>query len=93
MTVLYTVTKYQLKCLTESSLKVRLTLVWQYFGTISGMCILLGFFPVRILKKIAILPFYSDFKIKSSENSGKNNNIVIFSKIYFKYRTPKDAEF
>ena len=32
-----------------------------------------------------LLPFYSDFKIKSSENSCKNNIFVILFKIDIKY--------
>ena len=42
--------------------------------------------PIGIFKKFAILTIlYSNFKIKSSENSCKNNIFVILFKIDFKY--------
>ena len=41
--------------------------------------------PIGILKKSRFRPFYGDFKIKSSENSCKNNIFVILFKIVFKY--------
>ena len=56
--------------------------------TISYMCILpgvLGMFQLEFFKNSRFWPFYSDFKIKSSENSCKNNIIVILFKIDFKY--------
>ena len=61
--------------------------------TISYMCILLGIlgmFQLEFLKNLRFGPFYSDFKMKSSENSCKNNNFAILFKIDFKYI--KDAE-
>ena len=63
--------------------------------TISYMCILPGVldkFQLEFFKNWGFLPFYSDFKLKSSENSCKNNIFVILFKIDFKYsKTPKDA--
>ena len=56
--------------------------------TISYMCILLGvlgMFQLEFFKNSRFCPFYSDFKIKSSENSCKNNIFVILFKIDFKY--------
>ena len=41
--------------------------------------------PIGTFQKIAILTILSDFKIKSSENSCKNNIFVILFKIDFKY--------
>ena len=52
------------------------------------MCILpgvLGMFQLEFFKNSRFWPFYSDFKIKSSENSCKNNIFVILFKIDFKY--------
>ena len=51
------------------------------------MCILpgvLGMFHLEFFKNLRFLPFYSDFKIKGSENSCKNNIFVILFKIDFK---------
>ena len=56
--------------------------------TISYMCILPGVFgmiQLEFFKNSRFWPFYSDFKIKSSENSCKNNIFVISFKIDFKY--------
>ena len=52
------------------------------------MCILpgvLGMFQLNFFKNSRFLPFYSDFKIKSSENSCKDKIVVILFKIDFKY--------
>ena len=57
-------------------------------STISYMCILpgvLGMFQLDFFLNSRFLPFYSDFKIKSSENSCKNIIFVILFKIDFKY--------
>ena len=59
--------------------------MFEYRGTIEGM------FQLQFFKNLRFRPFYSDFKIKSSENSCKNNIIAILFKIYFK--ASKDAEF
>ena len=63
--------------------------------TISYMCILPGVldkFQLEFFKNWGFWPFYSDFKLKSSENSCKNNIFVILFKIDFKYtKTPKYA--
>ena len=56
--------------------------------TISYMCILpgvLGMFQLEFFKNSRFSLFYSHFKIKSSENSCKNNIFVILFKIDFKY--------
>ena len=56
--------------------------------TISYMWILPGVFgmiQLEFLKNSRFWPFYSDFKIKSSEISCKNNIFVILFKIDFKY--------
>ena len=58
-----------------------------YF-TISYMCILpgvLSMFQLEFFKNSRFWPFYSDFKIKSDENSCKNDIFVILFKIDFKY--------
>ena len=55
---------------------------------ISYMCILpgvLGMSQLEFFKNSRFWPFYSDFKIKSSENSCKNNIFIILFKIDFKY--------
>ena len=52
------------------------------------MCILpgvLGMFQLNFFKNSRFLPFYSDFKIKSSENSCKDKIFVMLFKIDFKY--------
>ena len=52
------------------------------------MCILpgvSGMFQLEFFKNSRFGPFYSDFKIKSSENSCKNDIFVIWFKIDFKY--------
>ena len=56
--------------------------------TISYMWILPGVFgmiQLEFSKNSRFWPFYSDFKIKSSENSCKNNIFVTLFKIDFKY--------
>ena len=56
--------------------------------TISYMCILpgvLGMFQLEFFKNARFSPFYSDFKIKSSENSCRKNILVILFNIDFKY--------
>ena len=56
--------------------------------TISYMCILPGvldMFQLEFFQNSRFLPFHSEFKIKSSENSCKNNIFVILFKIDFKY--------
>ena len=56
--------------------------------TISYIYILpgvLGMFQLEFFKNSRFWPFYNDFKIKSSENSCKNNIFVILFKINFKY--------
>ena len=56
--------------------------------TISYMWFLLGVFgliQLEFFKNSRFWPFYSDFKIKSRENSCKNNIFVILFKIDFKY--------
>ena len=55
--------------------------------TISYMCILPGVFGMShgIFLNSRFVTFYSDFKIKSSENSCKNDIFVISFKIDFKY--------
>ena len=56
---------------------------------ISYMCILSGEdkdeVELEFFKNLRFWPFYSDFKIKSSENSCKNNIFVTLFKIDFKY--------
>ena len=56
--------------------------------TISYMCILPGVlakFQLEFFKNSRFSPFYSDFKIKSSKNSCKNNIFIILFKIDLKY--------
>ena len=45
----------------------------------------LGMFQLEFFKKSRFWPFYSDFKIKRSENSRKNKIFVILFKVDFKY--------
>ena len=45
----------------------------------------LGMIQSEFFKNSRFSPFYSDFKIKSNENSCKNNIFVILFKIDFKY--------
>ena len=56
--------------------------------TTSYMCILpgvLGRFQLEFFKNSRFSTFYSNFKIKSSENGCKNNIFLILFKIDFKY--------
>ena len=56
--------------------------------TISYICILLGvlgMFHIEFFKNLRFRPFYSDFKIKRSDISCKNNFFAILLKINFKY--------
>ena len=57
-------------------------------NTISCMWILLSvlwMFQLEFFKNSRFWPFYSDFKIKSSEDSCKNNTFIILSKMDFKH--------
>ena len=59
------------------------------------MCILPGvldMFQLEFFKNSLFLPFYSDFKIKNSENSSEKDIFVILFKIDFKY-TKKTQNF
>ena len=47
--------------------------------------IFLGMFQLEFFKNSRFRPFYSDFKIKSSDNSCKNNIFALLFKIDVKY--------
>ena len=51
----------------------------------------LNMFQIEFLKNSRFWPFYSDFKIKFSENSCKNN--ILLSCLKWTSNTSKDAEF